>query len=339
MNIKLSIIIPIYNAEKYLEECLNSIFPLLNEKIEVLLVDDGSNDGSGAICNEFVSRSKQFRYFRKQNGGPSSARNRGIKEATGCWITFVDADDTIVFTSFEKILLQLNVQTDILYFKCRTSKDKIIIDDKKLEAFAIDNNQIRLGLLSNDLKYFRKLTKSSFNFSSPFGKFYKLEFIRKNDITFPIDLNWGEDVFFNFVALGKFPKCLAMSIEGYIYNVNEDSITNLYKEDKRNITYKLCENMETIIPKTREYKEAFYSFGLKQYMFALKLDCCNRGNLSTYRTRKKQAQLFGARPIISDCVRNADVTSFRMSHACIAFLIKKKQFWIVNFLYKVIYKN
>ena len=91
----ISIIIPIYNAEKWLNDCLNSIAQQSCDDFEVLMVDDGSKDGSAAICKQHVERDKRFKYFYQQNAGVSVARNTGLDYATGDWVCFVDSDDMI----------------------------------------------------------------------------------------------------------------------------------------------------------------------------------------------------------------------------------------------------
>lgn len=91
----ISVIVPVYNVEKYLRCCVDSILAQTFTDIEVLLVDDGSTDGSGAICDEYAQKDSRVRVFHKANGGVSSARNLGLDEAVGEWIMFVDSDDTV----------------------------------------------------------------------------------------------------------------------------------------------------------------------------------------------------------------------------------------------------
>lgn len=95
MDSRLSIIIPVYNNENYLRSSLQSVLAQTYPDFEVLVVDDGSTDGSRAICQEFAQKDKRLRIIHKENGGVSSARNRGIEEAVGQYIAFVDGDDCI----------------------------------------------------------------------------------------------------------------------------------------------------------------------------------------------------------------------------------------------------
>ena len=99
----ISIIVPIYNVEKYLRMCLDSIEHQTYSNIEVLLINDGSPDSSGEICQEYVARDSRFRYFEKENGGLSDARNYGIERSNGKYITFVDSDDWVEQTYIEDL--------------------------------------------------------------------------------------------------------------------------------------------------------------------------------------------------------------------------------------------
>lgn len=91
----ISVILPVYNVEPYIRSCLDSLSKQLYKNFEVLMVNDGSTDNSGVICQQYADSDKRFRYFEKENGGLSDARNFGIKESKGAYITFVDSDDWI----------------------------------------------------------------------------------------------------------------------------------------------------------------------------------------------------------------------------------------------------
>ena len=91
----ISIIVPVYNTEKYLHRCIDSVLAQTYQDFELLLIDDGSKDSSGAICDEYAAQDTRVRVFHKENGGVSSARNVGLDLAQGEWVTFVDSDDYI----------------------------------------------------------------------------------------------------------------------------------------------------------------------------------------------------------------------------------------------------
>ena len=105
-NELISIVVPIYNVENYLGMCLDSIHHQTYENFECLLIDDGSPDKSAEICKEYVAKDSRFRYFKKENGGVSSARNFGIDIANGDFVAFVDGDDIV--NEHQKLVVFLN---------------------------------------------------------------------------------------------------------------------------------------------------------------------------------------------------------------------------------------
>ena len=100
----ISVIVPVYNIENYLERCVNSIREQTYNNLEILLVDDGSTDSSGALCDRFAEADERIRVFHKENGGSSSARNLGIAEAKGEYLGFVDSDDYISANMYELLV-------------------------------------------------------------------------------------------------------------------------------------------------------------------------------------------------------------------------------------------
>ena len=104
MNIpQISVIVPVYNVEKYLTQCIESILSQTYQEFELLLIDDGSEDNSGSICDHYSNIDSRVHVFHKENGGVSSARNMGIEHAKGEWVCFVDSDDWIDKDTFEYI--------------------------------------------------------------------------------------------------------------------------------------------------------------------------------------------------------------------------------------------
>ena len=109
---KVSIVTPVYKAEKYLQECIESVLAQTHKDWELLLVDDGSPDRSGDICNEYAEKDVRIRVFHKSNGGVSSARNLGLEQMKGEWVIFVDSDDVIAPNTLE-ICLQKCIDNEL----------------------------------------------------------------------------------------------------------------------------------------------------------------------------------------------------------------------------------
>lgn len=222
---KISVIVPVYKAEKYVGECIESILSQTYTDFELLLVDDGSPDKSGEICDYYAGKDPRIIVYHKENGGVSSARNYGIEHAVGEWICFVDSDDTILPTYLENFELD-KVEAD-LYMQgyVRTQKGKVI--DR--HNFA---NYKGKGILSI-LAY----SEENNIINSPCFKLFKRSIITNNDIRFDTNTSYGEDHLFS-LAYVFFISCAHYSMgEGYRYRIcDEESLTQRvvpYKE----ITY------------------------------------------------------------------------------------------------------
>ena len=114
MSDKISIIVPIYNVKKYIQQCVESLINQTYKNLEIILIDDGSTDGCGELCDEFGKKDQRIHVIHKQNGGLSDARNKGIDVASGDYIGFVDSDDWISHNMYEKMLSSLkSVNADI----------------------------------------------------------------------------------------------------------------------------------------------------------------------------------------------------------------------------------
>lgn len=172
----ISIIIPVYNSEKTLNRCVNSILNQTFMDWELLLVDDGSTDKSGKICDQYALKDFRIRVFHKKNGGVSSARNTGLDYAIGSWITFVDSDDFIDAT-FLDTLIRLQ-SSDLCISGIQFINNETILLPP--EEYIKIENVAELDNLLNKLY-----------FTAPWGKVYKNEIIQKNNIRFNINASSG----------------------------------------------------------------------------------------------------------------------------------------------------
>ena len=182
----ISIIIPVYNAEKTLKECVDSILTQSYRNFELILVDDGSKDTSPKICDEYASQDKRIIVIHKQNGGVSSARNTGLNIAKGEWITFIDADDYITEGYFDDV----EKATEDILFK----KYLWLRKDGPHQGTNIEKRTVSLKAFLSEY-----ITDSSIR--SPWSKFYKKNII--GNLRFLTDMKIGEDVQFVFRYLAK----------------------------------------------------------------------------------------------------------------------------------------
>lgn len=218
----ISIIVPIYKAEKYIHRCVDSILAQSHTDFELLLIDDGSPDNCGAICDTYVAKDNRVRVFHKENGGVSSARNLGIEKSKGEWITFIDADDY--------------VHPDFLSSLYAKHDADLIIGSFQLVGF----DESWDGILPNE-KYGRdvlksKLEKSEFvpNHRAPWAKLYRRDTIVDNHILYDTRITLSEDWLFTLHYFQYVQSIRTIDAPYYYYergNVNGLSQNNRYFDE------------------------------------------------------------------------------------------------------------
>lgn len=194
-EVLISIIVPIYNVQQYLEECLNSIISQQFEAYEVLLIDDGSTDNSASICKKYTSQDYRFKYYYKQNGGLSDARNFGMERANGKYIMFVDSDDYIEKHALNRIAEKIdNYQLDIITIcMLRVLPDgEFIVNDSMLER-----NEKELDTYTKQIQW---LVEKSENSWSAVRYIIKRSLVQMHNLSFQKgilheDLDWSAKIF------------------------------------------------------------------------------------------------------------------------------------------------
>ena len=194
----ISIIVPVYNVEKRLDRCIDSLVTQTHRNLEILLIDDGSKDRSGQICDEWAQRDHRIRVIHKPNGGVSSARNMGLEAATGDYIAFVDSDDHVKAEMYDRLVSSaLEHQADQAC--CCLYNDYPSVRQEESHAFdeqVLCDGQIYseliLALVSPDQE-----GKKANLLQSPCNKLYRREVIAQNGLQFNTELPYAEDWLFN----------------------------------------------------------------------------------------------------------------------------------------------
>ena len=218
-----SVIVPIYNVESYLKDCINSILKQTYSNYEIILVNDGSTDKSPKICDEFAKKygSEKIKVIHKDNGGLSSARNAGIKTARGKFLMFIDSDDYFsdndFFNKAHKILCKES--TDLLLWGCvkRWASNGHIIDKKQYEGLNKINGLSKEKALEWMVRN-NKLAISAWLCS------ISRSFVEKHRLYFDAMLKREEDIEWFFHVLSKIPRLYGMNALPYVYRVRENSI-------------------------------------------------------------------------------------------------------------------
>lgn len=204
----ISIIIPVYNAERYLKKCIESILTQTYEKIEVILIDDGSKDNSGKICDEYATKDGRIRVIHKKNAGVSAARNTGIENAQGEFIAFVDSDDWLEKNSLEILHKEITEQNaDIVagtFVKIR-------------EKGAVKHN-LKSGIYKDGRIAESIIDLMEFLWGTVWAKLFRRDIIANEKILFNPEIPMGEDTLF-LMKYMQFCKKIILKDE-LVYNYN-----------------------------------------------------------------------------------------------------------------------
>lgn len=216
----ISIIVPVYNVEKYLSRCIDSILSQTFFDFEILLIDDGSTDGSPIICDKYANKDSRVRVFHKKNGGVSSARNMGLEYALGEWITFVDSDDWIdnnMYTLLYEETISSNADIVLCDFYVYYSKNRIELN-KAISTDCSKNDIIRKYILS---------------FTSLCNMLVHRSLYDKIKLRIPLNLINCEDFWLTVQLFYYAKKVSSIHIPLYYYNrENENSILNNFDANK-----------------------------------------------------------------------------------------------------------
>lgn len=267
MSELISVILPVYKVEKYIERCLDSICRQSYNNLEVILVDDGSPDKSGIICDQYAEKYDNFTVIHKENGGVSSARKEGIARANGQYISFVDSDDYLEVDFFEKLANEIEKnQSDIICCNCvdegDTHQPNICIKENK----CIETLSDKMNCYFAGMRFAYVI----------WGKLYKKELISKIDMP---PMRYTEDTHMMLQAFKLSSKISLLKYTGYHYRVQDESamavakkidvirdtlITIAFAED-------ICSGMDN------KYKEKAAAL-MQNYLYIAVLENCRAAN-------------------------------------------------------------
>lgn len=247
-----SIILPIYNVEKYLPACIDSVLNQTFKDYEIILVDDGSKDSSGSICDEYASKHDSIKTIHKSNGGLSDARNAGLKEAVGEYIFFIDSDDYLIDKNvLSRIISKIELSTpDVIAFKSiklfeSTGKTSNNTADLSVSARAVQPYQ----------KYLELIDKDTYS-NSAWSKVVRRSLLVDNNVEFETGL-LGEDNDWYYKVVSNIQSLELINEPLYVYRQREGSITNTY-------TNKNLDHLLWLIEKWTKYVEEGELTGNKQ---------------------------------------------------------------------------
>lgn len=324
INSLISVIVPIHNDEKYLKKCIDSIINQSYKNIEVLLINDGSLDNSLSICKEYALNDFRVKYFSKENGGVSSARNYALEIAGGEWITFVDGDDYLVDDhAFEK--MANNISDTYTYYCFNNNKDGEIIN----KALTGENKR---DLIESVLCW--RILEEYYNNNLLFsvcGSFYNKGIIDNNHIRFDEKLFKGENMLFNIEYICKIRNLCSIPSYIYYYRKNNKSNISLFEDDIIEADYHFHKRLIQILKDNKYNELADYASvrsplsGIISFIFFI-----SNNNLS-FNNKYKLLKRLVKKDIYQNALINRKevINTFSFDQKLCLFLIDKKMYFFV----------
>jgi len=313
----ISVIVPIYNIEDCVETCVDSILSQSYENIEVILVDDGSTDGSGSICDNYAKKDKRVFAIHKKNGGLSSARNAGIEKMNGEYVTFVDGDDALRPNCIEKLY------KDLILAKADISACGFKRFDENGET---TNSEMDYSGAASSSEAMTLLLEKKI-YPSAWGKLYKKEIFSK--LRYDEQCKYGEDLDMITRIFDRDLKVVfAQKDKSYLYRTRANSIMGkgVYRRNCRDL-FKVCDNIIRI-SKDEKNKKLAYEFYVEKVL-GFCMDCIKYN-------RKDKEELEFLRKRLIKYKKEQSLYSNRTGQEKISiFLFRYKKYLLIDLLSKI----
>lgn len=278
-----SIIVPIYNVEKYLNECMDSILAQTYENLDIILVDDESPDSCPQMCDEYAKRDSRIRVIHKKNGGLGFARNSGLDISKGKYVMFVDSDDYLAETAVET-LVRFASEYDAQFVKGAFRKiddTRMVLFEKTQEFRVFNETEIEYELRPRMLG--SSPSKSDSIEMSVWATLYNMDIINSNNLRFDSERSFVcEDLPFNLSYLAHCTSALMITEMVYYYRFNPNSLSEKYVPNKFNRIIDMMHQIQTRFPELTKREQVrlarlFFVFLRKYLKFEL-----SRSNVSKW---------------------------------------------------------
>ena len=295
---KFSVVVPIYNVEIYIRDCIESLQNQSLSDIEIILVDDGSPDNCGAIIDSYAAKDKRIKSIHKPNGGVSAARNDGLKVATGEYVIFCDSDDMMEIDAFQKLYeAGRQYDADVIIGDVY----RIINGEKKYakffaNEFVTEDRSILDALVKTDFsrKYCHDAPENgpAFGYGGPWNKAVKRSFLIEKKIQFDTSLKGiFDDILYTAYLYAEAHKVVYISEPVYDYRILEGTVTHSYKGNILEINeaiFKAWDNFITKYGSNGKYDDAYNALIIRRLKGTLGTYFFNEKNPNSIRTQKKE---------------------------------------------------
>ena len=325
----ISVIIPVYNVEKYLEKCIESVLNQTYKDLEIILIDDKSTDKSGEICDSFAKKSQQIKVIHKEkNEGLGYARNTGLEIATGEYVTFVDSDDYLEPNAIKDMHDTINlkrVDTCIGGFKRVTNDGKIIKEVLyNEEQFQGEKESINLlGRLIGSLPDKKDALKMSV-----WNCIYSMNIIKDHNIKFASEREYlSEDIFFD-IDYYKYARSISvLRNSNYNYRVNQKSLTKSYRKEKFELSKSMNLKETELLKEMNLYEE--FKYRLDRQFFIYTLSCIKQEKVKiskkTFKDAIKSIENICNDILLQNCISNYPINQLGIKQKIFLQLVKHKK--------------
>lgn len=337
---KFTIVVPVYKVPyDLLRECLDSVSNQSYDDYEVLIVDDGSPDGCGAICDEYAANNHHVRVIHQKNGGLSVVRNVGFEQAKGEWVCFADGDDWMERNALEigaNLLTEVTDDTDVLICDAFIStptgeKDNYFLGKRTTGNiyFKGDEKEALIDLFF-PRRYVKREIRTFCDIGSTWARFYRRSFIINNHLRNVPGLRRTQDNIFNLYVIDKAQAICYNCQRIYHYRIREDSVSNrydpkivdayydLYKEFKKFADYK----------DTEDYRQRAYNKLIGLTTWIMMNNYANSQNPLPYRDRVKEIRSYFEQRLIREAIEHYDRKNQKISYQYVHFLLLHRCYYL-----------
>lgn len=334
-DILVSFVVPIYNVQKYVRKCIESMSKLTDNRIEIILIDDGSTDGSSEICDFYAKQDSRIKVIHQLNQGVSVARNVGIDNSHGRWICFVDGDDWIETSFMNDLNDYLTTENDIIFFK--------FVEDHGNTRIITPGYGDEAEEVISDFAYIQRSTLNrhlcKYYVASPWAKVFCREFLIRNELKFVTGLKKAQDTLFVLQAYGKAEKGLFINKVLYDYNVHMESVSRRFNLEVVEIHNQLIKELYRVVKDTKKGQKELYDqlqVAIYRYLMAsIQVNFCHVDNPAGFSQRKRDFEKAKQLKVYRRAIRMADMSSCRFVERVLAQLIKWDLFLIIDILFHV----
>lgn len=335
--VKVSFVVAIYNVEKYLSRCIESLIHQEMKEVEIILVNDGSKDGCLKICNAYAAQDARITVIAQKNQGAGAARNSGIQAAQGEWIFFVDGDDYVDAQAAVTLSEYMQPDLDVICFTNAVSDNgriKTVRHSEQIICFEREDFvELQLSTLNRIGRY--KYEMDVVEPACVWNKLYRREFLQKNGLAFATDMSRLEDIYFSLQVYDKAQKGIYVPIVGYYYQINNSSVTHRYQKNVINEFQMINARFKQFAESKNDprFMRAFAERVTTHIRTCTVLYLCNASNPKGYRERRKMfMQLRMSEPYRS-AVRQVGIFDYKgYKERILALAVKWKWFWMCELL-------